>query len=305
MNKVDLSLREQFGIKGGVGKRTIQNDIEMMRSNRLGYNAPIIVKDRKYYTYSDPKFTITNSPLSKNDISKLKEVVMLLKEFNSFGHFEHMTEMITKLENNIYKCGNQSSCIQFESNSQLQGLEHLTGLYEATMQKAPLIVSYQSFKAEQPQQLTCLPHLLKEYRNRWFLIVREKNSGSLMTLALDRIKSFVLDPSKQFIEHEQIDFDEYFKDLIGVTRSEKSKAEKVRLFVAKATAPYVLTKPLHHSQRITKQDTTGIIIELCVIRNFELEREILGFGKDVRVLSPATLKKAIMTKLQESIENYE
>ena len=62
---------EMEGITKGVSLRTIQGDIQMMRSDKLGYNAPIEVYDLKYYRYSDPDYTITGMPLSSNDVDVL------------------------------------------------------------------------------------------------------------------------------------------------------------------------------------------------------------------------------------------
>ena len=47
------ALYEYEGIRKGVSRRTVQADIQFMRSDKLGYNAPIIVIDKKYYTYED------------------------------------------------------------------------------------------------------------------------------------------------------------------------------------------------------------------------------------------------------------
>jgi hypothetical protein len=65
-------LYEREGITPGVSKRTIQADIQLMRSNKLGYNAPIVIKDRKFYTYSDPDYSITNALINSADVDKLK-----------------------------------------------------------------------------------------------------------------------------------------------------------------------------------------------------------------------------------------
>ena len=46
------ALYEYEGITKGVSVRTVQGDIQMMRSEKLGYNAPIEVYENKYYRYS-------------------------------------------------------------------------------------------------------------------------------------------------------------------------------------------------------------------------------------------------------------
>jgi predicted DNA-binding transcriptional regulator YafY len=79
----------------------------------------------------------------------------------------------------------------------------------------------------------------------------------------------------------------------------------VVLFVDKKHAPYVLTKPIHHSQKLIKEDEQGIIIRIDVVLNFELEREILGFGEFVKVLSPRTLASRIRQRLGKAMLGYE
>lgn len=58
------ALYELEGVLRGVSVRTIQSDIQMMRSDKLGYNAPIEVYDGKYYRYAEADYSISESPLS-------------------------------------------------------------------------------------------------------------------------------------------------------------------------------------------------------------------------------------------------
>lgn len=306
IEKVSDVLYEGEGITTGVSKRTIQADIQLMRSDKLGYNAPIVVTDKKYYAYEDAEYSITNTPINDADIDKMKEIVGLLKQFNGFNYFEEMSEMIARLENNLYTSTHQSrNCIQFEDNRQLKGLAHITPLYQAILHQKPLLLEYQSFKAVKAHESIYYPYLLKEYRNRWFLISKAKKGKELMTLALDRIISFQELPKERFVEYEGVDFDRYFEDLLGVTKTAKDRAQKVVLHVNKYHAPYVLTKPLHHSQRVLKEDETGVIIRIDVVLNFELEREILGFGECMKVLGPRLLVSKIKARQHKAAAQYQ
>ena len=303
--KVADVLYELEGITTGVSKRTIQADIQVMRSDKLGYNAPIVVVDRKFYSYSDSEYSITNAPVNNADIEKMKEIVGVLKQFNGFTYFDEMSDMIARLENNLYRTTNQGrNCIQFENNHLLKGLEHINPLYQFILNKKSLLVEYKSFKAAASQHIICYPYLLKEYRNRWFLIARAKKKKMLLTMALDRIIEFQELSKEPFDDHDGIDFDSYFDNLIGVTKNEGDKANKVVLFIDKYNAPYVLTKPLHHTQQLLKENDNGIIIRIEVVMNFELEREILGFGECMKVLAPRILKSRIQKRLQKAMEGY-
>ncbi len=57
------ALYEMEGVLRGVSVRTVQADLQVMRSDRLGYNAPIEVYDGKYYRYADDDYSISESPL--------------------------------------------------------------------------------------------------------------------------------------------------------------------------------------------------------------------------------------------------
>jgi predicted DNA-binding transcriptional regulator YafY len=183
-------------------------------------------------------------------------------------------------------------------------LNHINPLYQAILHKRALLVEYKSFRSARPQQAVCFPYLLKEYRNRWFLIVKPKKGKILNTMALDRIVEFQELPREKFMEYEGVDFERYFSDLIGVTKCEKDRANKVVLFVDKRNAPYVITKPLHHSQQVLKEDESGIIIRIDVVLNFELEREILGFGEYMKVLGPRNLASRIRKRLEATMQVY-
>ncbi len=298
------ALYEYEGIDKGVSKRTVQADIQVMRSDKLGYNAPIIVIDKRYYTYEDADYSITNIPLSTQDLGMLSEAVEFMKQFQGFSHFRGLDGMVQKLEDHIYSQKTSTrSVIDFEKNENLKGLEHLDTLYQSIIQRKVIEITYQSFKARQANSFRFRPYLLKEFRNRWFLIGRRKKRSPVVTLALDRIHS-MKHSNDVYLEDEVFDSDWHFSDVIGVSVSENVEAEDIQLFFTHQHAPYVITKPLHHSQRTIHKDAHGLIIGLTVQHNFELEKEILGFGEGVNVLSPASLRRRIKTRVEGAVDNY-
>lgn len=306
IEKVSETLYELEGITSGVSKRTIQADIQLMRSDKLGYNAPIIVKDKRFYIYEDTNYSITKAPINNADVDKMKEIVGVLKQFNAFNYFDEMSDMIARLENNLYKSTHEGgNYIQLESNNQLKGMEHIPKLYQAILNKSALLIEYKSFKARQSQNTIYYPHLLKEYRNRWFLIVKAKKGGLLLNLALDRIIDFQELPNEPFVIHDGVDFERYYSDLIGVTKNEKDRPHKVVLEFDNKHAPYVVTKPLHHTQQLITEKEKTTIFRIDVILNFELEREILGFGECVKVLAPRILAERIKKRLQHASGLYD
>ncbi|MDX2306044.1 MAG: WYL domain-containing protein [Microscillaceae bacterium] len=298
------ALYEYEGIDKGVSKRTVQADIQVMRSEKLGYNAPIIVIDKKYYTYEDPDYSITNIPLTIQDLGKLHEVVEILKQFKGFSHFKELTGIVQRIEEKIYRSQSpQSAVIDFEKNEDLRGLEYIETLYQSILHKKSLEISYQPFKAPEPNTFVFHPYLLKEYRNRWFVLGVRDQIKNIFILALDRILE-IKASDEILIENTLLDTQNYFRDVIGVSVSPNQPVHQVILWINADNAPYVLTKPLHQSQQILEKNEEGMIISLKVQLNFELEREILGFGETARVIAPQELLEKIKGRLEKAAEGY-
>lgn len=300
------ALYEFEGIDKGVSRRSVQADIEMMRSDKLGYEAPIIVVDRKYYTYADRNYSITNIPLSHQDMKVLGEVSGLLKQFKGFSHFADLTEMVSKLEDKIHVQKTQSlPVVDFEKNENLKGLEFIEGIRKAIVSKMVLYITYQSFKARQANSFCFSPYLLKEYRNRWFVLGQSHQPNTpLLTLALDRIVSLTEYKEETYRENKTIELSTYYADTIGVTKTPGQPDCEVKLRMKHKDAPYVITKPLHSTQKILSEDADGKVFSIRVVLNFELERELLGFGSRIQVLAPRILRKRIMEHLKGALAYY-
>ena len=182
------ALFEYEGKENKVSKRTIQLDIQLMRSEKLGYNAPIEVYDKKYYHYAEDGFSITDIPLTETDMNVLTETVSMLKQFKDFSLFNDVADILQRLEDKIYaEKSNNKPVIHLDKNESLKGLHFLDELYQSIIKKVVLKLEYQSFKAREANTFTFHPFALKEFNNRWFLIGKRNASNPIVNLALDRI----------------------------------------------------------------------------------------------------------------------
>ena len=299
------SLYEYEGIDKGVSLRTIRLDLNAMRSDKLGYNAPIIVTDKKYYSYEDPEYSIANIPLTSQDLNILQEVSHLLRQFKGFSHFNEVNEMVNKLEDKIYSEQHQRSpVIDFEKNELLAGIEWLDVLYKAIISQTTIQLTYQSFKARQANDVIFFPYLLKEFRNRWFILGMKKQGKEICTFALDRIQNVISVSNETFRYHKQFDAQTYFSDIIGVTRNVAESPTCITFLADHHYAPYIKTKPIHASQKIVEESKEGVTFSIDVIPNFELERELIGFGEGLKILSPNNFVRRISRKISLMYEVY-
>lgn len=116
-------------------------------------------------------------------------------------------------------------------------------------------------------------------------------------LSLDRIQN--IEGIDIPYRESDTNWEEYFEDIIGVTRISGRKPEEIKLRFEAATAPYVSTKPLHQTQKPAWLETGELEIRIEVIPNYELESVILSFGENVEVLGPAWLRMKINERIMK------
>ena len=288
---------------GGIGRRQLFDDIRFMESEQ-GWSVAIerIRYDRKvYYRYEDPSFSINNQPLNESEAEQIKAALQIFSRFSGTPQFAWVNEMIPMLETKFGLIERKNEVISFESNIDLKGLEYLTPLFNAIINERVLKIMYQDFRSQNPYELILYPYYLKQYNNRWFILGFNENHNQIYTLALDRIVS--LEETNEDYKPTDTDWDDYFYDMIGVTRQSGVEVCEVILKFSPEIAPYVITKPIHPSQ-INKIDSSGLEIKIKVIPNHELENVILSYGEKVMVVTPQELKERIAERLWNASQQY-
>lgn len=303
------ALAEFEGRSNPVSRRTFQNDLALMRSDRLGYNAPIVVRDNKYYEYEDPDYSITHLPLNEEGLDALNSALDILRQLQGFPQLASSIDTISKLNEQISRhTGSSVPAMDMEYVPGYRGARFIGAIYDAVRKRQTIIIEYQSFKARQPEALTVYPYLLKEYRNRWFLICEKvtNRSPQVNIFALDRIHSVSIDKIHPFKKCVDFDPEHYFDDTIGVTRLISDKARRVVIKIDSKQAPYVESKPFHKSQKVELRFRDGSIqISLKVVINNELERLILGYGGHVEVIAPPDFRTRVAESVRIAASHYD
>lgn len=293
------------GVDRGINIRQLRADIKFMREF---YDVDIIAvpyKGKKcYYRYSESDFSIFNNEMSVEELDKLRSTIEMLGKFRGVANNEWLEEVISNLEYRFGVKSNKNNVVSFEQNSKLKGLEFLSELIDSTASRTPLQIVYKPYKGDE-YTFVFHPYHLKQYNSRWFLIGLEENSKygpSITNKALDRIVKFSKLTEVKFIPNEDIDFATYFDDIIGVTKYDGVKREKILLKFDAARFPYVVSKPIHLSQEIVNEAECTVSIN--VRPNNELEAKILEYGPQVEVLEPKWFRDKIAKKIEESYNKY-
>ena len=304
VDKVNDALYDLYGTE--VSIRQIRDDIKYMR-DRVTYDAPIKAYQydgkKCYYRYEDRDFSIFNNALSVEEVSKLRSTIEMLARFRDGSKNAWLEEVISNLEYRFGVKGSGENVVSFEQNEQLRGLEFLGELIDSAIHHQPLRILYRSYYGIEHNTIVH-PYHIKQFNNRWFLLGLEEtdNGNRLTNKALDRIVKFSR-ANVSFIPNTEVDFREYFKDIVGVTvPKEHPVAEKVVLKFDAARFPYIVSKPIHPSQEvISEEDCT---LQISVRPNKELESRIFSYGPQVEVLEPEWLRQQIEGKIEETLKKY-
>jgi predicted DNA-binding transcriptional regulator YafY len=301
LDEVNKALEEFNGPDSRIERRQLYDDIRFMESEQ-GWGISLDkerVGRRVYYRYTDPEFSISNQPLNEREVSQIEAAISVLSRFAGAPQFEAVQEMVPVLKDRLGLNHQTKEVIGLESNIDLKGIEYLSQLYDAIINEQVLEVKYQDFKSDEPFVLTFHPYYLKQYNNRWFVFGFNENLEiPTWNLALDRIESIEI--IRKEYQQTNIDWNDYFYDIVGVTRYQNKEPESVVLEFTKDVAPYVETKPIHPSQKSEWVDVK-LRVAIEVIPNYELESLILSFGENVRVLEPEELKNHISSRLRKNV----
>ena len=283
------ALYDAFSEPISVSRRQIFLDLNHMESH-AGYRANILrERDGKkvYYRYEDPDFSIEKTPISPEEMDQLKETILMLNRFKGMPQFWWMEEILSKLEDKFHLKSSDDSVIGFEQNLDLKGLENITPLFEAIVNKQVLNIRYKSFKANKPITCELHPYYLKQYNNRWFLFGWNTEFGAITNFALDRIEAISPMLGEYKPKPEDLNFDEYFDDIIGVTIPQNKRVEHIVMRIAPDRYPYIKNKPLHPSQHNYDEEYR---VSIDVIPNNELIALLLSFGSQLEVLEPQSVR---------------
>lgn len=289
----------------GIQRRQLFEDVKFMESEQ-GWAIPLErIRDGKkvYYRYSDMDFSINNQPLNETESNQIKSALMILSRFRGMPQFEWVSEITTKISSGFELEEGLGGIISFDSNEYLKGIDRLGDLFNAIHYKRALKIKYKPFKGNVDYEYEIHPYYLKQFNNRWFLFGQNKNIDKISNLALDRIVEMKEIKSK-FVENKFVDFTEYFEDIIGVTKPDNGVIMKIELLFSNEEAPYIITKPIHGSQKKIKLDENGLLISIEVVPNYELEKLILSFGDNVKIVGPKLFADKIKTRLKKSIDHY-
>lgn len=278
---------------------TLNADLREMRQNEeLGYMAPICFDRREEkYNYSDRHYSIDKLPLSDDEIEAVLFAAKYLGQMKDVEIFREFSASAAKIAvvANIYRDNNAALLkkkIVFEKAVETKGTEYIQDLLTAIRYELAVNIKYKSFTSGEVKEYTVHPYLLKEYRNRWYLVGLSEASDEIRTFCLDRFRDKPENSRK--IPFRKTDFNpgRYFENVIGITVTNE-KPMNIEVAFSELQANYLITQPLHKSQTRLPDRDGKVVFRYRLIPNFEFISFIMGLGREAEVLRPKSIRKDI------------
>lgn len=179
------------------------------------------------------------------------------------------------------------------------GAEYAQTVVDAMQQNRVLFVDYKPFKGEK-FELYLQPYAMRVYNQRWYVVGRFKESGSIRNIALDRIQRMEI-TDESFAMPDDFDANDYYSRTVGIFVNESLTPQRVVLRTFGVATEYMRTLPLHPSQHeISSNGDEYSDFEYHINLTPELTGKLLSKGNWVEVIEPKELREEIK-KYAESI----
>ncbi len=267
----------------------------VIRMERVGHDF--------YYSYFRKDFSIYNRELTDEELSQIHNLIHIIRRFKGMPQFSWLEALEARFDQVIQK--GVKPVVSFDDSYNQEAMKPFSSLLESIVDQHVVDVTYCKFKDAEPTIHQVSPHFLKQYQLRWYLLASYIGNLRVYTFALDRIQQVEVDATVAY-EPTDVDFEHYFDDIIGITNYEDKPVENVEIRVRASELPYVLTKPLHHSQKLLRKEDNGDgIISIRVKYNMELKQAILSYGGYMEVIKPLELRREMVEQIDMMRENYE
>ena len=217
--------------------------------------------------------------------------------------FLSLLEILTTAElfsTNFKEKNNALSFVEFENKAAIEHIPNFKIVLDAIQQQLPITFKHNSFYHLKQEEYTLKPYFLKQYQNRWY-VIGETEKG-YRTFGIDRIENIIMGTKKFKAKTE--DAKDKFSQVIGLNYVDH-KMEKIHLSFHISQKPYIVSLPLHHSQKeINLENENSFDIELRIHPNFEFRQQVLKYGSLVKVVEPKWLAEEIKEELRKGFEGY-
>jgi proteasome accessory factor B len=277
-----------------VATKTIHRDIEFMRDRM---NLPIQYNtSRNGYFYDGEVSSFPTLQITEGELFALVVAEKALQQYRGTSFEKPLLSAIKKMEQSLpdtisLDLADVGQAISFRTRVEpILDLKIFDGLARAVAQRQQLELDYRKPGAGKAEARTVDPYHLANINGEWFLFAFDHARKDIRKFAPVRIQA-IKPTGKTFERSKKFSLEKQLRDSFGV-HSGEGEFDVVLRFNARA-ADYIREKKWHESQRLEELKSGGVELHLKLSSLVEIERWVLSWGGDAKVIKPKELAEAV------------
>jgi proteasome accessory factor B len=276
-----------------VSTKTIHRDLEFMR-DRL--NLPLeFDATRNGYFYHGEVASFPTMQITEGELFALVVAEKALQQYRGTNFEKPLLSAIRKMQQalpdtisvNLAELG---QTISFRTRAEpILNLEIFEVLARAAAEHRQLELLYRK-PGQKPETRTVDPCHLANINGEWFLFAFDQARKDIRTFSPARIQSAKL-TGKTFTRPQKFSLEKRLRDSFGVHSGDGRFEVAVRF--APRAADYIREKKWHESQALREFKDGSVELTLQLSSLSEVQRWVLSWGGDARVLRPPELVSAV------------
>jgi predicted DNA-binding transcriptional regulator YafY len=293
----------------GYSERTLKEDIGFMRDT---YGAPVQYDRRqKGYYYGEPFDLTAQVALSGKDLAALEAAVATLSQLSHLAPFRDLRGTVDKLERAVQfrfsKPREEARWLHLETVPYFRGGDLIGRFLPAIRNRQAVSFRHQRFDTDQVKEHHLVPYLIKEHRNRWYVVGWQLHYNDVRVYGLDRIHPESLALGEEDVQVPDFDAEAYFRHSLGVAVYLGQQPQEVILSFTPEQGRYFQAAPFFPfaPENVLVNSSEEFRVALTVIVNRELVYELARLGSGVRVIAPTSLVQQVIDFHQAALTCYQ
>ena len=277
-----------------VASKTIHRDIEFMR-DRLGLPVEFD-SGRNGYHYTEEVAAFPTMQITEGELFALIIAEKALQQYRGTSFEKPLLSAIRKMEQALpdtisLDLADLGQTISFRTRAEpVLNLEIFDALAKAVSHREQLELAYRKPGQGRSEQRLVDPYHLANINGEWFLFAYDHARNDIRTFVPARIQSAKL-TGKTFERPRKFSLEQRLRDSFGVHSGEGDYEVVIHFHVR--VADYIREKKWHESQQLRELKGGGVELRMRLSSLVEIERWILGWGGDAKVVKPRELIEAV------------
>jgi proteasome accessory factor B len=286
-----------------VATKTIHRDLEFMR-DRL--NLPLEFNPtRNGYHYTEEVSAFPTMQITEGELFALVVAEKALQQYRGTSFEKPLLSAIQKMEQALpdtisLNLADMGQTISFRTRAEpVLNLKIFDALARAVSQNEQLELAYRKPGQDRPEPRLVDPYHLANINGEWFLFAYDHARKDIRTFVPARIQS-AKPTGKAFARSRKFSLEQRLRDSFGV-HSGKGSHEVVIRFHSRV-ADYIREKKWHESQQLRELKGGGVELRMRLSSLIEIERWILSWGGDAKVVKPRELAEAVKQSARDILQ---